>query len=251
MKTIAIANQKGGVGKSTTALLLGEGLKKRGRKVLLIDLDAQGNLTDSLDVGGTNAGGTAALFDSSLTLPGEIVSTPRGDILPANPFIIDINLAPGKINSLRASLETVRDNYDYCIIDTPPGLGVLLMSALIAADSVIIPILAEPYTLKGLMQIVDTINTVRSQTNSALKIDGLLLTRYSPRTVLNRQLAEEYKAYAESIGTRLYQSFIRDGIALREAQIKHISLYDYAPRATVTRDYNTFTEEFISYEQGL
>lgn len=248
MKTIAIANQKGGVGKSTTALLLGEGLKRRGRRVLLIDLDAQGNLTDSLDVEGKNDGGTAALFNSSFSLPAEIVRTPRADILPANPFIIDINLEAGKINSLRNALETVRDNYDYCIIDTPPGLGVLLMSALIASDSVIIPILAEPYTLKGLMQIVDTINTVRSEANKALKIDGLLLTRYSPRTVLNRQLAEQYKAYAESIGTRLYSSFIRDGVALREAQIQHASLYEYAPRATVTKDYSTFTEEFIKHE---
>lgn len=249
MKTISIANQKGGVGKSTTALLLGEGLALSGYRVLLVDLDSQGNLTDSL--GAAVSYGVQALFDAPDRLRGEIVHTPRVDLLPANPFVVCDTTEPDPC-AIREALKQVGADYDYCIIDTAPGLGNILLNALTASDSVIIPILAEPYALAGLSQLYSTINAIQNDTNKALEILGLLLTKYNPRVSLNKQVATLLETCAEpQYKTRLYETHIREGVAVREAQAKRVSLYQYAPRSNVALDYMNFIKEFLTYEQRI
>lgn len=249
LKTISIANQKGGVGKSTTALLLGEGLALSGYRVLLVDLDSQGNLTDSL--GAAVSYGVQALFDAPDRLRGEIVHTPRVDLLPANPFVVCDTTEPDPC-AIREALKQVGADYDYCIIDTAPGLGNILLNALTASDSVIIPILAEPYALAGLSQLYSTINAIQNDTNKALEILGLLLTKYNPRVSLNKQVATLLETCAEpQYKTRLYETHIREGVAVREAQAKRVSLYQYAPRSNVALDYMNFIKEFLTYEQRI
>ena len=249
MKTIAIANQKGGVGKSTTALLLGEGLALSGYHVLLVDLDSQGNLTDSL--GQVISYGVQALFNDPDRLKGEIVHTSRADLLPANPFVVADTAGPDPY-AIKSALEQVRGDYDYCIIDTAPGLGNILLNALTASDSVIVPILAEPYSLAVLTQLYDTIKAVKEGTNKDLEISGLLLTKYNSRISLNKQVATLLETCAgPQYGTRLYKTRIREGVAVREAQVNRVSLFQYAPRSNVAIDYMNFIKEFLTYEQRI
>lgn len=246
-RTFAIINQKGGVGKSTTAEALAAGLSFRGFSVLSIDLDAQSNLTYTM---GAETGGASALG----VLTGEskawdaIQHTPSGDILPASKalagadaFITDT----GKEYRLREALEPVRGHYDYIVVDTPPALGILTINALTACNSVIIPAQADIYSLQGIEQLAETMKPVRKYCNRGLFIEGILLTRYNPRSVLSREMAELMEQLAGRLETRLFKSTIREAIAVKEAQISQQTLYSYAPKAKVTEDYDRFIEELL------
>ncbi len=248
MDIIAVINQKGGVGKSTTAHALLSGLFLKGFKVLGVDLDAQGNLTHTSGARGT--GSTAReILNGDITAAEAIQHTPSGDIIPSNrglagadSFITDT----GKEYRLREALEPLRCHYDYIIIDTPPALGILTINALTACNKVIIPAQADIYSLQGIGQLNDTIQPVKKYCNPGLQIAGILLTRYTPRAVLNRQIAELVNQMAESLGTKVFTATIRDGIAIREAQATQQSIFTYAPRAKVTADYKAFIDELIA-----
>ena len=250
MKTIAIINQKGGVGKSTTAAQLASGLFLKGYRTLSIDLDAQGNLTYT--AGAKTNGATAlGVLTGEVKTEDAIQHTQTGDIIPANKalagadaFIADT----GKEYRLKEALESVSGNYDYCIIDTPPALGILTINALTACDSVIIPAQADIYSLQGIEQLAETIKPVKKYCNPALAIEGILLTRYSPRSVLSRDIAELAGQLAEKLGTKLFTATIREAVAVKEAQINQQSLFTYAPKAKVTDDYRAFVDEIIGEE---
>lgn len=247
MKCIAVINQKGGVGKSTTAATVAAGLSLKGYKTLSIDLDAQANLTYT--AGAKTTGATAlGVLTGEAKAENAIQNTDSGDIIAANKalagadaFIADT----GKEYRLKEALESVKAAYDYIIIDTPPALGILTINALTACDSVIIPAQADIYSLQGIEQLAETMKPVKKYCNPALKIEGILLTRYSPRSVLSREVAELAEQLAARLGTKVFNATIREAIAVKEAQISQQTLYQYAPKAKVTEDYTALIEELI------
>lgn len=249
-KTIAIINQKGGVGKSTTAEALAAGLTLKGFSVLSIDLDAQGNMTYTA---GASTDGITALdvLTQKAAALDAVQHTGNGDIIPASKalagadaFIADT----GKEYRLKEAIEPIKGKYDYIIIDTPPALGILTVNALTACDSVVIPAQADIYSLHGIEQLAETMKPVKKYCNHALKVEGILLTRYSPRSVLSRDVADLAGQLAERIGTKVFKTTIREAIAVKEAQISQQSLFQYAPKAKVTDDYTKFIEELIKGE---
>ena len=250
MKTITVTNQKGGTGKTTTAIQLAAGLSLKGYKTLSIDLDAQGNLTYT--AGAKTDGATAlGVLTGEVKAENAIQHTPSGDIIAANKalagadaFIADT----GKEYRLKEALESLQAAYDYIIIDTPPALGILTINALTACNSVIIPAQADIYSLQGIEQLAETMKPVKKYCNPALTIEGILLTRYSPRSILSREVAELAEQLAAKLGTRLFKTTIREAIAVKEAQISQQTLYSYAPKAKVTEDYTSFIQELIGEE---
>lgn len=249
-RTLAIINQKGGVGKSTTALMLAAGLTLKGYSVLAIDLDAQSNLTYT--TGAKTDGATAlGVLTGEIKAGDAVQHTESGDIIPASKalagadaFITDT----GKEYRLKEALEPVAGQYDFIIVDTPPALGILTINALTACNSVIIPAQADIYSLQGIEQLAETMKPVKKYCNPDLTIEGILLTRYSSRSVLSREVAELAEQLAAKLGTKLFKSTIREAIAVKESQISQRSLYSYAPKAKVTEDYNRFIAEIIGEE---
>jgi chromosome partitioning protein len=245
MHTYSIINQKGGVGKSTTAAALWAGLSLKGCKTLAIDLDAQCNL--SYTAGADTAHKTAlSLLTGENPAEDTIQHQPAGDIIAASKslagadaFITDT----GKEYRLRESLEPLSAVYDYVIIDTPPSLGILTINALTACNSVIIPAQADIFSLQGIDQLNETIKPVKKYCNPALTIEGILLTRYNGRTALSRDITTYTQQLAAKLGTKVFDATIREGIAVKEAQLNQQSIFDYAPKANVTNDYRAFIDE--------
>lgn len=251
MKTIAIINQKGGVGKSTTAEAIGAGLSLKGYKVLFIDMDAQGNLSYTLnaDTKGYNAMG---VLERPETIKEEIQHTEQGDIIASSPKLAGADKlleTTGKEYRLKEALEKIKADYDYIIIDTPPALGIITINALTASDGVIIPSQADIYSLQGIQQLNGTIEAVKKYCNPQLSIMGIVLTRYNKRTIIRRELAEIMERTAEQLHTRLYDTKIRECTAIVEAQATRQSIFSYAPRSNATTDYRALVEEIIKTEK--
>lgn len=244
---IAVINQKGGVGKSTTSNAIGAGLFQRGYKVLFIDLDAQGNLSYSMKCENKPLSslevltGTATAKEATLT-------TPQGDIVPASPALASADTIitdTGREYRLKEALEPLKGDYDYIIIDTPPALGTLTINALTACDSVIIPAQADIYSLQGIGQLNQTIQTVKRYCNKELTIKGIVITRYSPRAVLTRDMTDLLEDTAKQLNTKVFTSRIRECIALKEAQASQIDIFTYSPRSNAGIDYKALLEEMI------
>lgn len=244
---IAVINQKGGVGKSTTSNAIGAGLFQRGYKVLFIDLDAQGNLSYSMKCENKPLSslevltGTATAREATLT-------TPQGDIIPASPALASADTIitdTGREYRLKEALEPLKEVYDYIIIDTPPALGTLTINALTACDSVIIPAQADIYSLQGIGQLNQTIQTVKRYCNSDLTIKGIVITRYSPRAVLTRDMTDLLEDTAKQLNTKVFTSRIRECIALKEAQASQTDIFTYNPRSNAGIDYKALLEEMI------
>jgi chromosome partitioning protein len=246
-KIIAIINQKGGVSKTTTALALGAGLTLRGHKVLLVDLDAQGNLSYSMGAEESTFT-TIDVLTRKVKAANVIQRLPQGDLLPTSP---ELSLADkllgdtGKEYRLKEALEPVKGNYDYIVIDTPPALGILTVNALTASSGVVIPAQADVFSLQGISQLYATINAVKQYTNPSLKVLGLLLTRFSGRAVLSKNIAGVMEETAKELETKLFNATIREGISIKEAQISKQSIFEYAPKSNPAQDYNDFIDELI------
>ena len=247
MKTIAIVNRKGGVGKSTTAAALTSGLLLKGYKVLAVDLDAQRNLTSTMRARAESKT-ILGVLTGEITAEESIKKTDAGDIIPASKALsgADATLTEtGKEYRLQEALETIKDLYDFCIIDCPPALGILTVNALTAAQSVIIPAQADIYSLEGIEDLQEIMEPVRKYCNPSLKAIGILLTRYSDRSILSREVKQLAEQLAERLGTTVFNTAIREAIAVKEAQISQQSLLTYAPRAKVTADYKSLIEEVL------
>lgn len=249
MKTITITNQKGGVGKSTTAAALGAGLQRKGFKVLYIDLDAQGNLSYALGADSTGLTGNNTLgLLQGIAASNSIHQTRQGDIIPSSPGLIgaDATLAAtGKEYRLKEALEPISEQYDYAIIDTPPALGILTINALTAANGIVIPAQADIFSLQGIAQLYRTIQTVQKYTNPNLRVLGILLTRYNARTIISREIADMLDKTARQLNTKLYSAKIRENTAVKEAQAEQQNIYEYAPRSNAAADYIEFVDEFL------
>ena len=244
---ISVINRRGGAGKTTTAHALGAGLAKKGFKVLFIDLDSQGNL--SFDNGILTARSSSMDLLTGRTGAKEaIITGGLCDIIPGNNSLstADIILTDtGKEYRLKEALETIRSAYDHIIIDTPPALGTLAVNALTASDAAIIPAQAEIHSLQGIKLLNETIEAVKKYTNSNLRIDGILLTRYNPRTVLSKDMKKSIESMAGALNTRLYKSAIRECVSIKEAQARQQDIFNYAPQSNASRDYMAFINEFL------
>ena len=249
-KAIAVIKQKGGVGKSTTALAIGAGLSLKGYSVLFIDLDAQGNLSYTLgaDTKGYNAMG---VLERPETAKEEIQHTPQGDIIASSPKLAGADKLleeTGKEYRLKEALESLQGAYDYIIVDTPPALGILTINALTACTGAIIPAQADIYSLQGIGQLNSTIETVKKYCNPSLSIMGIVITRFNGRSIIRREVAEMLEHTADQLHTKLFSSKIRECTALVEAQATKQNIYSYAPRSNATADYKALVDEIIKGE---
>lgn len=245
--TMAIINQKGGVAKTTTALAIGSGLARRGYRVLCIDMDAQCNLSQTMRAAVTGASVFDVLTGKS-SAKNAIQRTDQGDIIPSSPSLAGadaIITETGKEYRLKEAIDPIRREYDYIIIDTPPALGILTINALTAADRAIVPAQADIYSLQSIQQLNGTIETVRKYCNKSLKVSGILLTRYSRRSIVSRDLAEAAAQAAQAIGTKLYKTSIRENVAVKEAQVERMSIFDYAPSSNAASDYSCVIDEIL------
>jgi chromosome partitioning protein len=232
-RIIAIANQKGGVGKTTTAINLGASLAAAEKRTLIIDIDPQGNATSGLGVPKEAIGRT--IYDvlvASSTLDEAIVPQvhfPYLDLVPATRDLVGVEVEllqrNGRESMLRAAVDLVRDRYEYILIDAPPSLGLLTLNTLAAADAVLIPIQCEFYALEGLSQLLNTVRIVQRNLNPRLQIEGVLLTMFDQRLNLSKQVAEEAKEY---FGERVYRTVIPRNVRIAEAPSfgKPIVVYD-------------------------
>ena len=248
----AVINQKGGVGKSTVAGVLLSGLTKRGFKTLAVDLDAQGNLSFSVGADTNTQKTSFEMLTQKCSVSDLIQHTEQGDVIPSSRSLSGADMfinTTGKEYRLKEALEQIENSYDYIILDTPPALGILTVNALTAADSVIIPAQADVYSLQGIAQLSETISTVRKYCNPKLKISGILLTRYNARAVLNRNIYDMMQEQAKNLDTKLFKTSIREAVAVREAQISQTSIFDYAPKANVTEDFQNFINELLEVSQ--
>lgn len=250
MKIISLANQKGGVAKTTTSSALASGLTNRGKKVLAIDLDPQSNFSFA-------SGADILSFDKTIydvfkgeaTLESIITQTPLGyDLIPGG-----LNLAGsdmeftqlGREKMLSKSLAKVKENYDYIIIDTPPTLGILTANALIASDLLIVPMAADVYSIQGLSQLIGFIDNVHENGNPDLEIAGLLITKFNGRQNISRALMEQIEEAATQLGTKVFANHIRESVTIREAALLQSDIFKEAPRSNATIDYNSFIDEFL------
>lgn len=245
MQVLAITNQKGGVGKSSTASSIGSAYTAQGQRVLFVDLDAQGNLSYSIKASTTGKSAFDVLMGEA-TAPEALQHTAAGDIISASPALAsaDITLtATGKEYRLREALEALRGKYDLVIIDTPPALGILTVNALAAADGVIIPAQADFFSLQGIGQLNSTIEAVKKYCNPGLKVYGIVLTRYSARAIISREVSAMMEQTAAQLHTKLYKTKIRECTAVKEAQAMRESIFDFAPRSNAAADYKALAEE--------
>lgn len=248
-EVIVLTNQKGGVGKTTTTGAITAGLVKKGKKVLSIDLDPQGNLGFSLGIDIENGHTIYEVVKQEIPIREAIRQTEDyGDVLASNILLSEAELLFEGENRqliLKRILSEVEGEYDYIIIDTPPSLNILTINGYAAADHLIIPMASEILSLVGLVQLKETIEAVRNSVNPELQVLGILLTRFNRRTNLARDVKEMAETVAAQIGTILFDSKIRTGVAVAEAPAHGISIYDYAPRSNPSKDYMEFVEEVV------
>ncbi len=249
METIAVINQKGGVGKSTTALAIGAGFIRKGYRTLFVDLDAQGNLTYSL---GGESYNILKLLQNPETVKEAIQHTDQGSLIASSPALAGADatlIETGKEFKLREALETISAEYDYCIVDTPPALGIVTVNALAACTGAIIPAQADMYSLQGIAQLYNTVEAVRKYCNPSLSIMGIVLTRYNARTIIRREVAEMLEQTATHFNTKLYQTKIRETVTLVEAQAMRQDIYSYAPRSNAAADYWALVNEILGEKE--
>ena len=250
MKVITLSNQKGGVSKTTTAAALASGLSHRGFRVLAVDLDPQCNLSVGAGVDVLNANGTLySVFKGDTEVEDAIYQSEIGySVMPGGLMLAGADMEftqTGREYMLSEALERVSERFDYCVIDTPPTLGILTVNALTASQSVIIPLTADVYALQGLTQLNGQIQNVKRYCNRGLTVAGLLLTRYSDRQNVSKAIRSQIEAKAAEIGTRVFKTQIRESVAVREAALLKGDIFTEAPKANATIDYTAFIDEVL------
>ena len=252
-KIIAIANQKGGVGKTTTSVNLSALLAKKGKKVVLIDADPQGNATSGL---GVDKDVEKSLYD--VLINEEPVAGTLQDTVEKNLKICpsNMNLAGAEVelvsqmsreHRLKEQLEGIKDKFDYIFIDCPPSLGLITLNSFTASDSVLIPVQCEYYALEGLGQLLNTINLVKKHLNKSLEIEGALLTMYDIRTNLSNQVVKEVKKYFDD---KVYKTVIPRNVRLSEAPSFGMPITMYDPKSKGARSYEKLAKEFLKMEEA-
>ena len=249
--TYAIVNQKGGVGKTTSSANLGAGLAMLGKRVLLIDIDAQANLSAHFGFTLDESGESQTMYDVIRhNIPISHIIQPIEDNLDLAPAGLLLSAADlelggviGREQILRRSIKEISENYDYIIIDCPPSLGLLSLNGLVAAQKVIVPVQSEFLALHGVRQLLDTIDQVRVAYNPALDIGGVLLCLHDARRRLSRTVADTVREY---FGPLVFKTIIRTNVALAEAPARGTSIFKYDPKSSGAEDYGQLAEEVSS-----
>lgn len=251
-KVISIANQKGGVGKTTTAVNLSACVASSGKKVLLIDIDPQGNATSGLGVESDKDKSIYNVLVDELEINSTIKPTMIKNlkVCPAN-----INLAGAEIElvtmvsretRLKDAIDSVKNDYDYIFIDCPPSLGLITLNSFTASDSVLVPIQCEYYALEGLGQLINTINLVKKHLNPNIKVEGVVLTMFDSRTNLSSQVGEEVEKY---FGNKVFQTIIPRNIRLSEAPSHALPINLYAPESKGAETYQKLAKELLKINE--
>ena len=251
-KVISVANQKGGVGKTTTTVNLGTILAKKGKKVLLIDADPQGNATSGLGVENDVEPSTSDILVNDAELQESLQDTiiKNLKVCPAN-----MNLAGAEVElvsmmsreqRLKEKLEPLKEKFDYVLIDCPPSLGLITLNSFTASDSVLIPVQCEYFALEGLGQLLNTINLVKKHLNKEIRIEGALLTMYDMRTNLSNQVVKEVKKYFED---KVYKTVIPRNVRLSEAPSYGMPITEYDPKSKGAKSYLKFAKEFLKINE--
>jgi chromosome partitioning protein len=252
-KVISIANQKGGVGKTTTSVNLSTILAKKGKKVLMIDADPQGNATSGLGIDKNVNFSVYDVLVNDIEIENTVIQTKikNLEVCPSN-----INLAGAEVElvsmisreqRLKEKINSQKDNYDFIIIDCPPSLGLITLNAFTASDSVLIPVQCEYYALEGLGQLINTINLVKKHLNKDLAIEGALLTMFDIRTNLSNQVVKEVNKYFEN---KVYKTVIPRNVRLSEAPSYGMPISIYDPKSKGAKSYEKFVKEFMKKNEG-
>ena len=253
-KIISVANQKGGVGKTTTTVNLSTIIAKKGKKVLLIDADPQGNATSGLGVEKEVEFSTYDILVNDTELQETIESTVIKNlyICPANMSLagaeVELVSMMSREQRLKEKIETAKEYFDYIFIDCPPSLGLITLNAFTASDSVLIPVQCEYFALEGLGQLLNTINLVKKHLNKTIEIEGALLTMYDIRTNLSNQVVKEVKKY---FGDKVYKTVIPRNVRLSEAPSYGMPITIYDPKSKGAKSYIKFAKEFMQKEEDL
>ena len=249
-KIIAFTNKKGGVGKTTTAVNMAAYCAEFGKRVLLVDIDSQGNATTALGFSKSSLKKSVhnvLVEDDSASANIIPTQVKLLDILPANVDLsgaeVDLVYKRNRERILKEALDKVRGNYDYIFIDCPPSLGLLTINAWVAADSVIIPLQSEYFALEGVSQLMNTIALVRQRLNPTLSIEGVVITMYDGRALISKQIAAEIKKFFKN---KLYEIIIPRNIRLAEAPSYGRPILMYDPKCIGARAYKALSEEFLS-----
>lgn len=251
MKVVAVTNQKGGVGKTTTAQNLSAELARRGQRVLLIDLDPQANCTSGLGIEVPEGGSMYPVLIGDATVHQQILPTGRENLslVPSEMDLAGVEIELARSNDhltrLRSILQALKPNdlYEYCILDTPPSLGVLMTSALAAADEILVPLQCEWYGLEGLAKIVHVIEQIReSDAGIDIRLEGILMTMYDGRTLLSRQVVEEVGKFFPE---HLYRTLIPRSIRIAEAPSHGKTVYEHDSSGLGAMAYGALADEFL------
>ncbi|GAA3015464.1 ParA family protein [Tetragenococcus solitarius] len=253
VRIISVANQKGGVGKSTTAVNLGACLAYLGKKVLLVDIDAQGNATSGVGIRKPDV--VQDVYDvliNEIKMEDTILPSSRAnlDVVPATLQLagaeIELTAMMARESRLKTAIDELKDQYDFILIDCPPSLGHLTINAFTASDGILIPVQCEYYALEGLSQLLNTVRLVQKHFNPELEIEGVLLTMYDARTNLGIEVVEEVRRYFQE---KVYQTIIPRNIRLSEAPSHGLSIVDYDLRSKGSEVYQALAKEVLAREK--
>ena len=253
-KIISVANQKGGVGKTTTTVNLSTIIAKKGKKVLLIDADPQGNATSGLGVDKEVELSTYDVLVNDATIEEACKTTAVKNLMvcPSNISLagaeVELVSMMSREQRLKEKIETAKEYFDYIFIDCPPSLGLITLNAFTASDSVLIPVQCEYFALEGLGQLLNTINLVKKHLNKTIEIEGALLTMYDIRTNLSNQVVKEVKKY---FGDKVYKTVIPRNVRLSEAPSYGMPITIYDPKSKGAKSYIKFAKEFMQKEEDL